>query len=179
MGELKSKEYYDTIYANSPEYKKPYQKSLYYELWEKVMALIDKQPVLEAGCGPGQFAKMLEDNGIKNYTGFDFSEEAIKMAKQTSQQNFFVMDAIYGGWPLYHFDTILLLEILEHTDDLRILSRIPIDKEVILTVPDFDCESHIRHFNSSADVVLRYSKHIKISHTEKFKAWYILKGIKQ
>jgi len=183
MGSLKNEKYYDTIYEKSIEYSKPYDKSVYYGLWKKVMSLITKQPILEGGCGPGQFAKMLEDNSFKDYIGFDFSEQAIKMAKKNSNQIFSVMDALLGKWPQYHFNTILLLEILEHTDDLKILSLVPIGKEIILTVPNFDCDSHIRHFTTIDSVISRYGPYMDIIHAENFNSnastWYIIKGIKR
>src|SRR3990167_1745213 len=144
----KAKEYYDAYYASSEEYAKPYLLCVYYNLWKKVMALINNQPLLEAGCGSGQFAKMLEDNNMKEYIGFDFSEQAIRMAKEKSNQQFFVADALEMESYSHPHNTILLLEILEHTDDYKILSFIESGKEIIFTVPDFDCDSHVRYFET-------------------------------
>lgn len=71
------------------------------------------------------------------------------------------------------------MEVLEHTDDEKILSFIPIAKEVILTVPDFDYPSHIRHFTTKEEVMDRYKKHLIILDYEKMDKWHIVKGIKR
>src|SRR3990167_5480233 len=60
-------EYYDDYYRNSSEYTLPYGKSVYYDMWKIVLSLIpDKIPIIELGCGTGQFAQMCIDAG-KNY----------------------------------------------------------------------------------------------------------------
>ena len=51
--------------------------------------------VLDIGCGTGSMCKLLVDNvGVcpKNYTGVDYSEQAINLAKQNYEGDFLVMN---------------------------------------------------------------------------------------
>lgn len=179
MGEIKSKEWYDFAYTKSTEYAKPYFETFYYPLWQKVFQLITASPILEVGCGSGQFAEMLLDRGLKQYHGFDFSRAAVKIAKYKSKQSFEIADALTPDPYKGDYKTVIIMEVLEHTDDEKILSFIPIGKEIILTVPDFDYPSHIRFFETEESVRARYEKFMDILHYEKIDKWHIVKGIKK
>lgn len=178
MGTIKDRGYYDAAYSASKEYKKHYSESIYFGLWESVYSLISSVPILEVGCGPGQFAQMLQDRGVIDYFGFDYSRTAIEIAKDKSDQKFSVMDALTPDPYSRDFECAIIMEVLEHTDDLKILSFIKSGKEVIITVPDFDYPSHVRFFETKEQVTERYGGLIDIMHYEKFDKWHIAKGIK-
>jgi SAM-dependent methyltransferase len=58
---------------------KPFDRLL---LKEFASINIDKGPVADFGCGPGQTTKFLYDNGIKNVTGIDISPAMIGVARR-------------------------------------------------------------------------------------------------
>lgn len=182
MGSLRDANYYDRIYAQSEKYGRHYSKSHYFPLWKKVLEQLNdcEVPVLEIGCGTGQLAHYLADNFVRNYTGFDFSNEAIQKADDAcgSVMKFLVGNALekYTYEVLFGFKTVIACEVFEHTDDMKILSHLPEGTTIILTVPDFDDPAHIRYFKTIEEVRLRYSPRIAISHLEKFQRWYLLVG---
>ena len=57
------------------------------------------------------------------------------------------------------FELITCMEFLEHVDgDIDFINRIPQGTQFIGTVPNFPYTSHVRHFESTPQVVERYSK---------------------
>lgn len=182
MGTLKDSPYYDKIYATSAKYNQHYTKSHYYGMWLKVINLLGEEPeILEIGCGPGQFAAMLYDLKFRDYFGIDFSSEAVKRARvaTVARMKFTQGDArekdlldLIG----FDYDTVIAMEVFEHTDDMKILANLQPGSTIILTVPDFDDPSHVRHFKTIDEVKLRYVPKIEIHHLEKHSRWYILKG---
>ena len=76
-----SKEYYDKVYSREKTpYHRPFDKVKLYNLWKLINISADYR-ILDVGCGVGQFAEYLRHNGIRKYTGIDFSEVAIEEAK--------------------------------------------------------------------------------------------------
>lgn len=188
MGHLRGADYYNDVYTRYNKYTCHYKESVYYPLWKRVLELLIKDvlplsypKVLEVGCGTGQFAHMLYDNGIgiNNYLGFDFSEVAVYTANMMSNQVFFVGDALKPEPYNHKYDTVISLEVFEHTDDMKILENIPSGKNIIISVPDFDDPAHIRYFVSNEQVRSQYEKYIQIEVLEKLDRWYILKGVKK
>lgn len=102
--------------------------------------------VLDVGCGIGQCADMVNGN---RYHGFDFSEFAIRHARATSHNpraTFEVAD--FFGWSGERYDTVLLLEVLEHVQNYKRLAQLAKDKaarRIIVTVPkDMPYKSHVK-----------------------------------
>lgn len=163
--------YYDTKFKTSAEFQKPGSKSVYIPVWREVLNVIQVnkiKKVLDLGCGPGQFAQyafsIIPD---LDYTGIDFSPEAIKMAKAKNTIGKFSCADIFKVANTEHtkYDAVLLLEVLEHlNNDLQLLSSIQ-NKLLICTVPNFPSVSHVRHFKTIADVRDRYAQVINITHT--------------
>lgn len=121
--------YYDGIY------KVPYDTTRYNEIYKQVGKWAEGK-VLDIGCGTAPLIWYIED-----YSGFDFSEEAIK---QASCSNVWVGDAFTEN--LEGYDTYVLLEVLEHVDDLKLWERIP-EGNVIFSVPSFSDPAHLRTYD--------------------------------
>ena len=68
-------DFYDAAYSEVDEYRKPYWKSRYYFVWTVIADRLRRTAnvgVLEIGCGSGQLANLIIEQGIRNYLGFDF-----------------------------------------------------------------------------------------------------------
>lgn len=182
--------YYDEIYLESEEYRKPYEESKYYQLWERLIELIptETKSVLDLGCGVGQFAEFFNYYRVATeYIGVDISQEAIKIAKERSSS----FAELTQGFPQFNFmvgsayeiditvdDFIVCLETLEHINDFKFIERIPMGVEIVFTVPDFNDPAHVRYFKNITEIVHRYERHIDFSHIEKFESWFVCKGVR-
>jgi len=130
--------YYDKIYSAN------YDSTRYSKIYEKVGKWIGDKKVLDIACGLGELSRY-----VKNYKGFDFSETAIKIA---DNENVWVGSAYDANNYDGDYDTYVMLEVLEHLDDIKVLQNIhphPLirnGKEVIFSVPSFEDPSHIRVF---------------------------------
>lgn len=160
-------------------------------LWpEAIKHITKKDRILELGCGSGQFAELLREQAIPEfYIGVDFSKIAIQLAfhrdlSTGSPTDFFfaIRDIIPGTHDTIYdmnYNTVVALEVLEHVEkDLEILDRIEQvtiegvksmypqaeykrTTKIIASVPDFNSESHVRHFKRKKDIHTRYGSIIK------------------
>ncbi len=180
----RSRDYYNERYSEDNHYDKSYLESPYYNLWLKILPLIPDSdlPILEIGCGTGQFAELMFDwkqqhnHNTPNYTGIDFSQVAINKASEVIAGKLFYADAYYYVIDQYKF--IISLETFEHLDDFRIINRIPLGIEVVFTIPDFNDPAHVRYFKNITEVVMRYYHVFDFSHVEKFDKWFICKAVR-
>lgn len=156
-------EWYDDVYRVSEEYGVHYRKSPYMPVWESIAERIGAPTaVLEIGCGPGQLAHFLHDEGLlSEYVGFDLSSVAVSSARERVPGRRFEVADVHTTDLIdaSHFDLVVCTEVLEHIQhDREVLRRIPAGKRVIATVPDFPSETHVRWFNGSRSVERRYRK---------------------
>ena len=164
MGEYKGPEFYDkyleTHFEPYPEGKRLYQIAA-------ELVCSRSGPVVDLGCGPGWFAQELERfkfNG--RYTGIDFSEESIAEATRWR-------DSIHEFGTLFKYQffwtditTLILdksnglyvcMDVLEHLqDDLAFIRQIPSGSDVLLTLPTYDSDAHVRWFTLTDDLCARY-----------------------
>jgi len=163
-GSLRAADWYDERYELSAEYAKHYSESQYYAVWTVIadrLGQVGVEKVLDLGCGPGQFATLLHDKGVKAYRGLDFSATSIRLAQGCCPAyEFAVADISEAGViEACDYDCVVTLEFLEHVDgDVAILQRIRSGTKVFATVPNFPDPGHVRHFLSTAEVRDRYEQ---------------------
>lgn len=152
-------------------YHRHYKQSFYYPSWQKAMSYLSALKrdfsILEIGCGAGQFANMLFDNGFTNYIGFDYAAEGVALAKRNNPERagqFVVGDAFQTELMEKEYGLVICFEVLEHVqNDLALLQRIRPGTRMLLSVPNFDDPYHVRHFKSKDEVWERYSQVVRIS----------------
>jgi SAM-dependent methyltransferase len=159
----RTSQYYDAIYSRG------YDTRNYYPLYVEVIRMIEKpggpQKVLEIGCGVGDLGKMLIEKG-HTYRGFDFSPAGIDSCKKLCPSGDFSVGNAYepSSFQPVNYDTVVALEVLEHLDDLRVLSNLPIGVRFIASVPDYDDIAHLRLYQSPRkDIVERFNGLLRIS----------------
>lgn len=102
--------------------------------------------VLDIACGLGQAANLTDGE----YHGLDFSEFAIRYARANSGNSHATFEvADFWNWRNgQKYDTVLLLEVLEHVDDpaqLAELAKQAAAKRIVATVPiDMPYPSHVK-----------------------------------
>ena len=161
-GQLQSADYYDAVYDASVTYRRPYWDSRYYFLWSVIadrLAAANVKNVLDLGCGPGQFATLLRDKGFTKYSGIDFSQKSIEIARRVCPEFEFTVADLSDPNTLRdrEYDCVLALEFLEHVEnDVAILDCVNPGTRAVLTVPNFPDPAHVRYFRNAAAVRTRY-----------------------
>ncbi len=183
--------YYDEAFRSDQHFQIPFYKSAYYPTWLVVVDRLRRygcDGVLDVGCGPGQFAQLVDDCGFARYTGLDFSPEAIRMARERVPRFSFRIGDVrqpesYEG---IEFEGIVCMEVLEHLEeDLKVIGCFRPDVRCLMTVPNFPWRSHVRHFRSSDEVTARYAAFFKDFSVTRIKGvrgdaiqFYLLDGIR-
>jgi len=173
----KGASYYNDIYAKNAD------MSRYGAIYKRVGEWVRGKKVLDVACGTAELSVYVED-----YRGFDFSEKAIEIA---DNENVWVGSAYEvenykGDYAVY-----VMLEVLEHLDDLAVLGNIPKGSQVIFSVPSFSDPGHVRVFTEKImrerykglvdiEKVLRFNWDKVWTEGEKETSNYILlvKGVK-
>jgi SAM-dependent methyltransferase len=161
IGAEQGPEWYDRAFSKTEEYHAPYQESPYYFLWTVIVDRLRRdgvRSILEVGCGSGQLAAFLIDNGLDRYVGFDFSPKAIELAERTAPAGRFLVDDARTS-SLYEdqYEALICTEVLEHiVEDLAVVERFPQGRRCIFSVPSYNSASHVRFFANETAVSERY-----------------------
>lgn len=181
MGREFPSSYYDRHFRENPHFQIHYKDSPYYVAWTQVVRFLKKikpNSILEVGCGTGQFAHYLHDEGFTNYEGFDFAEEAIETARSRVGMNFYFGNALDKQLYDRDFGVVICLEVLEHIEkDLEVLSSIREGTPIVFSLPNFDVPSHVRWFISPRQIRKRYFTHVNILDIVPIGNLYICRGI--
>lgn len=180
MGREKDESFYDEKYIEQSEYKQHYKDSWYYVHWTQIIKYLKKfqnVKILEIGCGTGQLAHYLFDEGYKNYSGFDLSSEAIEIAKRRIDLDFYLGNALDSTTYKKDYNMIICTEVLEHIkDDIDVLKKLKKGVNIIFSIPNFDEESHVRWFLSERQIKKRYLRYIDIQDITRVGNIYIVLG---
>jgi SAM-dependent methyltransferase len=155
---------YDKTYSSGGHramYSNHYKQSPYFRIWQHILKISPQPPILDLGCGVGQFAHFLYDNNIRDYHGIDFSKEALRQARARLPSARFTLFDLANGAPITTGTTIIL-EVLEHLEkDLELIKSLSIGANIIFSVPNFMTAGHVRKFRSFEEVVGRYGLFLK------------------
>lgn len=164
--------WYDTVLVEdgSPAML-PLEESPWLVMYTEVARLIDPcDEVVDLGCGTGRFIELLYRRGhYARVTGVDWSAAALTEAASYARTR--DAEPPEPEWqhtpleewrpdPLRAGNTVFTcLEVLEHLEDDRALvARVPPGHRLILTVPNYDSESHLRVFRHVSEVWKRYDR---------------------
>jgi len=170
-------DFYNNIYkegGSKQEYFKEPEESIYYPIWNQIIfGLPLNSKILDLGCGVGQLANLLIKRKRNYIRGIDFSEVAIKKAKESNkghEDKFIVSDLYDENCYKIDYDIVLICEVLEHIeDDLSILKRLKKDKRIYLTVPNYMSKGHVRCFENTEQIIDRYNPYIRMGVPSLFK----------
>ena len=168
-GEICTPEYMNKRFDEIDEYSNHYSRlnpfvlKMFKNAFDWISEYDKNIQICELGCGSGQFANMLFDNGYIRYTGIDFSSKAIEMARGTNpcHKNKFICENA-----LTYFekgegnikDTLFIsFEMLEHMNrDIELCNMLPCGNTIIFSVPNFKSFNHMRTFNDLESIQSRY-----------------------
>jgi 2-polyprenyl-3-methyl-5-hydroxy-6-metoxy-1,4-benzoquinol methylase len=142
----------------------PLAESPWLPLYSEVLRWLPRTArVIDLGCGTGRFARLLADYGIPSYHGIDFSAAAITEAGDYVRDEGFTFEhADLRDWqpgPIDGATVFVCLEVLEHlADDRDLIRRVPPGHRLVLSVPSYPSEHHVRTFQHPADVFRRYER---------------------
>lgn len=165
IGEERSAEWYDDMFNATSKYQVAYRHSPYYFLWSVIVDRIRRdriRRVLEIGCGTGQLAAYLFDQGIDSYVGLDFSPKAIDYARRNAPRGRFVVGDARASNICFEeeHDVLVCTEVLEHiTEDLSVVGRFHPQKRCIFSVPSYNSAGHVRFFSDKEAVADRYGRY--------------------
>lgn len=169
---LKEKAYYNKVYKVSQMYNKPPEEVFYYPIWLNiVMMTLNSEAIYEVGCGSGQLAKLLLNAGRNYVRGWDYAEQAIKLAHELNpdHKDKFVCRDLYTFKGFIRGITVISTEVLEHLDDDEfVIKLLPKGTRFIFSVPDYKAETHKRVFKTRRAIELRYPT-LRVTYCKKFK----------
>jgi len=123
--------------------------------------------IIELGCSNGNFANLLNNKGIINYTGIDILSEKIKEARNRFPHlNFIDCDITTNLYLLKSATTFVSFQCLEHIeDDLNVISAIPLGAIVIISVPNSPYKKEHKRWFEIEGWIKRFSPFININET--------------
>tara|TARA_R100001377_G_C3194035_1_gene111782 strand:- start:1864 stop:2625 length:762 start_codon:yes stop_codon:yes gene_type:complete len=89
------------------------------EIHQQVLSLdiYKNKKVLDVGCGSGDVAIGMSDLGAKSVLGIDYSDEAIKLAKEKNKKNNVNFEVVSYTDINEKYDVITLVGVLEHIEN--------------------------------------------------------------
>ena len=160
--------------------------------WNFLKSYRTNTQLVEFGCGMGQLANLLFDNGYNNYTGVDISSVAIEQACSMNERhkNCFVCDDAFHYLLETHLDedtVYICLEMLEHiVNDLELVNLLPSGSKLIFSLPSFKSFNHVRWFSGMDEIVDRYKCLNIIEYTTLCASelhdkmvWYVISAVKE
>lgn len=172
--------YYDRIFRTHEQFHRHYSRSRYLPLWQEIAkSLPPDANILEVGCGTGQLAALLFDEGFRRYRGFDFSESAVVRARASVPDfDFEVADARKLSSFEGQYDTVVATEVLEHLDDdLGMIRMLPPGTSLHFTLPCKDDPSHVRYFPHVKGAEARYANVLEDLSVRTLAQWHIGLGV--
>jgi len=136
------------------------------EMREMALKWIDPlDNIIELGCANGNFAKLLNDKGAKNYIGIDIQKNKINEAKKNlPNMHFICCDIIENLYMLGGASTFISFQCLEHIEkDLEVLQALKPKTNVIISVPNSPYKGHVRWFELEG-WEKRFSKYIDFDY---------------
>lgn len=153
----------------------PLEDSPWLELYQELAKLIDPwEPIVDLGCGTGRFLQLLYEQGHYGpITGVDWSQAALKEAArvavpihEAAPLPTWINANLYDWQPDLNAppSTVYVCsEVLEHVeDDIAIVSKIPPGYRLLISVPNFHDQAHVRVFRKAPDLWQRYDQMLDI-----------------
>lgn len=137
-----------------------------------------EEDVVDLGCGTGRFGHALYlREHYSGYVGVDFSKTALAEARRyltaVGLEHLGFIEADLRSWtpsPTRAGNCVYVcLETLEHlADDVDLVRRVPPGHRLILSVPNYDSEAHLRTFRNAGELWERYG------HLLTFRRWSLV-----
>lgn len=178
MGKEQPASFYDNVYLRG------YNDKRYELLYQIAIDMIfrdcevNKYNILDVGCGIGSFAMRLFDKktfmnyGVRNsdvtYQGFDFSEVGIRlcMLNVPELRNQFFVGNVYDKQAyLGDYNIAVILEVLEHVNDKKVLKRIKKGAYVVGSVPTYNYVAHVRTYDEET-IKKRFSELLDLKYLQ-------------
>jgi len=106
----------DYSYADYERFPDPSHRPMYLSKLDRHLKAFQIKTVLDAGCGGGDFAEGLHENGYRVF-GVDLSESGIKAAKARQVGQFAVQsvyDDLLSSFNIEQVDAVVSVEVIEH-----------------------------------------------------------------
>jgi SAM-dependent methyltransferase len=91
--------------------------------WDRLLDLAEERaglgPLLDIGCGTGQFLDFARWRGWGPRFGIELSYQAARTARERTNDHIVVADLAKNPMPADHFAAVALWDILEHVPDVR------------------------------------------------------------
>lgn len=192
--ELNNKEespaYYDAIFItggkNKLYHRAPLGRTEDLDMWRAVIGEIGAEhPIVEFGCGTGQFAQLALESGLLYKYGIDFSPEAVRQCKKRlpPAEDKFILANLYSPHCyacIEPEEVVVMLEVLEHlAKDFFVLENLPFGVKVVFSVPGFGGQSHVRKFRTESEIEDRYGSLIDIQVIRRFGRRFLAAGYRR
>jgi 2-polyprenyl-3-methyl-5-hydroxy-6-metoxy-1,4-benzoquinol methylase len=187
----RSPAWYDRAFSRTVEGHKHYTEAKHHFLWAVLadrMVRDGVRSVLDIGCGSGQLALFLRDQGIPRYCGVDFSENRLSWARRSCPGFSFVLADAFQTDLLetFAYDAVVCAEFLNHVqEDIGLVRRIRKGARFYGIVANSSFASHVRVFRTAPEVRTRYADFFEdfrvnqLMADRKGKAYFVMEGVRR